>query len=141
MTAQPQVVFAGFDLKEHTDPKFGAVYFYSPTRDNQANVVMVKAGSQIVFQHDGNPNNQPHTASGLGSSGFPQFFDNTSGTTRSGTTIDSSLTWSTGTLNPGQFSQVFTVGPPGVYYFGCAFHYIGPPTPSFASMGDVIVSM
>jgi plastocyanin len=92
----------------------------------------------VVFLNDSNPQS-PHTASGLGSS-FPAQFDNKSGFTQSGSTIDGSLTWSTGTLNPGQMSQNFTVGPPGVYYFGCNYHYIGIPSPSNGSMGDVIVS-
>ena len=36
--------------------------------------------------------------------------------TPSGSVIDGGMTWSTGTLNPGGgMSQVFTVGPPGVY--------------------------
>jgi hypothetical protein len=133
-------VHVGFELGENTDPKFGPVWFYSLTPGNKANVVHVAHGSQLVFLNDGTPATQ-HTASGLGSSGFPSMFDNTSGTTQSGTTIDSSLTWSTGTLNPGQMSQVFTVGPPGNYWFGCAFHYTVPPTKTNSSMGDVIVSM
>jgi plastocyanin len=139
-TAQPQVVHIGFELAEHTDPTYGPVYFYSPTLDKLANVVTVKAGSALVFLNDGTPATQ-HTGSGLGTSGFPASFDNSSGFTQSGSTIDSSLTWSTGTLNPGQMSQVFTVGPPGAYYFGCAYHYFTTPTKTNGSMGDVIVSM
>jgi plastocyanin len=76
----------------------------------------------------------PHTASGLGSSGFPAGFDNTSGATASGTTIDGGLTWSTGTLTAGQTSSAFTVGPAGDYYFGCFYHY------NSDNMEDVIVS-
>ena len=138
-TAQPQVIHIGFELAEHTDPKYGPVYFYSLTLDKQANVIMVKSGSQIVFLNDGTPATQ-HTGSGLGTS-FPPSFDNSSGFTQSGSVIDGSTTWSTGTLNPGQMSQVFTVGAKGVYYFGCAYHYFQPPTPSNGSMGDVLVSM
>ena len=147
-TAQPQVVHIGFELKEHTDKTYGPVWYYSPVLGNQANVVFVTHGSLLVFANDeGGSLKTQHTASGLGSSGFPSSFDNTSGFTQNGTTIDSSLTWSSGTLNPpghlfphGQMSQVFTVGPPGVYYFGCNFHYIGVPTKNNFSMGDVIVS-
>jgi plastocyanin len=139
-TAQPQVVHIGFELAEHTDPTYGAIYFYSPTLGKLANIVTVKAGSGLVFLNDGTPATQ-HTASGLGTSGFPATFDNSSGFTQSGTAVDGSLTWSTGTLNPGSMSQVFTVGKPGAYYFGCAYHYFTTPTPSNGSMGDVIVSM
>jgi hypothetical protein len=98
----------------------------------------VKSGSQVVFQHD--DNDPPHTASGLGSSGFPATFNNSSGTTRNGTTIDGSTTWSTGTLSGAAMSQVFTIGPPGVYYFGRAYHYAGVPSSTNQSMGDVLVA-
>jgi plastocyanin len=132
-------VHIGFNLAENTDKQYGPVYFYSLIPGNKAHVVRVKAGSQLVFLNDGTPATQ-HTGSGLGTS-WPSSFDNTSGMTRSGTTIDASLTWSTGTLNPGEMSQVFTVGSPGVYYFGCFFHYFQPPTVSNGSMGDIVVSM
>ncbi len=139
-TAQPQLVHIGFELLENTDKTYGPVWYYSPTLGHLANVVRVAHGSQIVFINDGkNPTSQ-HTAAGLGTS-FPPSFDNSNRFTQSGTVIDSSLTWSTGTLNPGGgMSQVFTVGPPGVYYFGCGFHYAGPPTQNNESMGDVLVS-
>lgn len=138
-TAQPQVVHMGFELGENTDPTFGPVWFYSPTLDNKANVVRVVHGSKLVFLNDGTPTTK-HTAGGFGSSGFPATNDNQNQFTQFGNTIDSSLTWSTGILNPGQMSQVFTVGAPGNYFFGCGFHYNGVPTVSNQSMGDVIVS-
>jgi plastocyanin len=120
----------GFHLGGSMDPKYGQVNFYSTGTMGQ--VITEKAGSHVVFLNDdGGP---PHTGSGLGTTGFPASFDNTSGTTPSGGTIDGSLTWSTGTLNNGQMSQVLTVGPAGAYYFGCAFHYVSN------QMRDVIVS-
>lgn len=137
-TAQPQVVHIGFELTEHTDPTFGPVWYYSPTLDNLANVIHVAAGSQLVFLEDGS--GAPHTAGGFGSSGFPPSNDNQNQFNRFGTVIDGSRTWSTGILNHGQMSQAFTVGPPGIYYFGCGFHYTVPPSQTNQSMGDVIVS-
>ena len=139
-TAAPQVIHVGFELAEHTDVQFGPVYFYSTMLNNMASVVHVQHGSKVVFVND-DPDETPHTASGLGSNGFPAMFDNSSGFTRHGSTIDGSTSWSTGTLDPGQMSQVFTVGAVGTYYFGCAFHYAGIPSMNNASMGDVIVSM
>lgn len=139
-TAAPQVIHLGFELAENTDPTFGPVYFYSTMLNNMAQVIRVMHGSKVVFVND-DPNTIPHTASGFGSSGFPNSFNNSSGFNKNGTTIDSSTTWSTGTLNAGQSSQVFTVGPPGTYYFGCNFHYSTKPTASNDSMGDVLVSM
>lgn len=137
--AAPQVIHIGFELGEFTDPTYGPVWYYGMTPGNVAQVVVVKSGSQVVFLNDGTPQS-PHTAGGFGSSGFPAFNDNQNQFTQNGSVIDSSLTWSTGSLNPGQMSQVFTVGPPGVYYFGCGYHYISPPTQTNQSMGDVLVS-
>ena len=139
-TAAPQVIHIGFELAEHTDAQFGAVYFYSTMLNNMASVVHVQHGSKVVFLND-DPSQTPHTASGFGSGGFPAMFDNSSGFTQHGSTLDGSTTWSTGTLNPGQMSQVFKVGAVGTYYFGCAFHYAGIPTANNNSMGDVVVSM
>ena len=129
-SAQPQVVHVGFNHTQTTDPTFGAVAFYSPNSGSAA-VVRVAANSQVVFLNDGS--GAPHTASGLGSGGFPSSFDNSSGATASGTTINSGTTWSTGTLNPGQQSSAFSV-PAGTYYFGCFYHY------DSSQMRDVIVS-
>jgi plastocyanin len=133
-TAQPQVVYIGFQyLPDSTD--FGKVAYYSPRKNaTEADEVVVKTGSKIVFKNVNDNGLVPHTASGLGTTGFPTLFTNTSGQTRAGNVIDGSLTWSTGRLFQGTFSQVFTVGPPGVYYFGCAYHYVK------AGMRDVIES-
>jgi len=133
-TAQPQVVRVGFGHLAVTDPTYGLVQYYSTgsTASSAANVVTVTHGSQVVFLNDGS--GAPHTASGLGSSGFPGSFDNTGGATLTGTTIDGGTTWSTGTLNEGSTSAAFTVGPAGVYYFGCFYHY------DSSTMRDVIVS-
>ncbi len=139
-TPVPQIIHIGFQLGETTDPTYGPIWYYGQN-DKQAAVIMVASGSQVIFEND-----QPassgiqHTAGGFGSSGFPQNNDNMSPFTQAGSTIDSSLTWSTGILNPGQQSQVFTIGAPGVYYFGCGFHYAGVPTKSNESMGDVLVA-
>jgi plastocyanin len=130
-TAQPQIIHVGFGHAATTDPTFGVVRYYSPT-SGAAAIVTVVHGSQVVFLND--DTGTPHTGSGLGTSAFPTSFDNSSGTTQSGTTIDSSLTWSTGTLLEGNMSQVFTVGAPGDYYFGCAYHY------NSNGMRDVLVS-
>lgn len=136
--ANAQVIRISFELNETTDPTYGPVWFYAPSGATTAAVIRVKSGSQVVFQHD--DNDPPHTASGLGSSGFPAAFNNSSGMTRNGTTIDGSTTWSTGTLSGAAMSQVFTIGPPGVYYFGCAYHYAGVPSSTNQSMGDVLVA-
>jgi len=131
-TAQPQVIHVGFVHGTASDQTYGAIAYYAPTSGTAA-VIKVAAGSQVVFLND--DTGSPHTGSGLGTGPFPASFDNTSGTTASGSTIDGSLTWSTGTLVQGAMSNVFTVGPPGAYYFGCAYHY------NADHMRDVLVSM
>jgi plastocyanin len=110
------------------------VSYYTGTSGatDPASIVTVAAGSKLVFESDANQ--PPHTASGLGSSGFPTTFDNTGGTNATGTTIDGGTSWSTGTLQSGTMSSVFTVGPPGDYYFGCFYHFVS------SGMRDVIVS-
>ncbi len=111
---------------------YGVISSYGISANGSvAQTVSVKTGSQIVF--DNNDIFTDHTASGLGVSGFPANFDNSSGATPSGNTINSGTTWSTGNLNAGSESAAFTVGPPAVYYFGCAYHYTNP-------MRDVIIS-
>ena len=130
-TAQPQVVHVGFTHTATTDPTYGPIAFYAPNGGSAA-IITVKAGSQLVFTNDGG--GPPHTASGLGSSGFPGHFDNTNGAVAFGSTVDGGTTWSSGNLNSGQTSSVFTVGPAGSYYFGCAYHY------DTNGMRDVIVS-
>lgn len=132
-TAQPQVVHIGFNHTGTTDPTFGAINFYTGASGASAPaaVVTVMHGSSLLFTNDDTATN--HTASGLGSS-FPASFDNTGGTTQTGSTIDGGTTWSTGTLRGGSSSVVFTVGPPGNYFFGCFYHY------NDAEMRDVIVS-
>jgi plastocyanin len=126
-----KVIYVGFGHKALPKSKFGAVAFYAPTTGATA-VIYVKSGSKVSFLND---DSTRHTASGLGAGGFPKSFDNTSGVNQVGKVINSSLTWSTGSLNPGQTSVVLTVGAKGTYYFGCYFHYRVDP-----AMRDVIVS-
>ena len=130
--ATPQVVHVGFTHATSNDPTFGEIAFYS-NGSGPAAIINAKAGSKVVFLNDGS--GVPHTASGLGSTGFPASFDNSNGPNPAGNTIDGGTTWSSGNLDPGATSGVFTVGPPGIYYFGCAYHY-----PFSPSMRDVIVS-
>jgi hypothetical protein len=139
LTTTPLVIHVGFDHTEHTDPTFGPVWYYSPKLTGSALVVKVLHGSKVVFLND-DPSGATHTASGLGPKAFPLSFDNSSGIHRSGTTVNGTLTWSTGALTHGTKSQIFTVGAIGHYFFGCAFHYTTKPTTTNGSMGDVLVS-
>ena len=128
------MIHVGFELEDITDQTYGQVAYYATTLGSSAQIIRVPAGSKVVFTND-DPSGTPHTASGLGTGPFPAMFDNSNGTTSFGSAVDGTTTWSTGTLTQGQSSQVFTVGPPGVYYFGCAFHYGG------RLMRDVLVAI
>jgi plastocyanin len=134
-TKAPQItVHIGFNHAQITDPTYGNVAFYAlSASDPNAQVIDTSVGAEVTFLND-DPSQSEHTASGLGSSGFPGSFDNSSGFTSSGTQIDGGLTWSTGTLNHNGRSQVFTIPAAGTYYFGCAFHY------DSSGMRDVIVA-
>jgi len=122
------------------------VWYYATTASApHAQVVTVTHGSLVVFLNDDSTGYfpGPHTAGGFGSSGFPSSFGasgNANQFNSNGSTIEGNQ-WSTGSLNGGQMSQVFTVGPPGAYWFGCGYHYTTVPTASNASMGDVLVSI
>lgn len=144
-TAQPQVIYIGFQHNEDTDPTYGPVWYYALSETApKAQVVSVEHGSQVVFMNGDNDGSAPqHTAGGFGSSGFPTSFassGNNNQFNQAGSEIQGNQ-WSTGSLSVGQMSQVFTVGPAGAYYFGCGYHYAGPPTKTNQSMGDVLVSM
>ncbi len=127
----PLTVYVGFKHAAITSPKYGKIAFYAPTTGKTA-PIMVKVGSSVVFLND---DTTRHTASGLGTTGFPKSFDNKSGIQAVGTTINAGLTWASGSLNPGQKSKVFTVPKAGTYYFGCYYHDHVTP-----AMRDVIVA-
>lgn len=127
-----KIIYVGFGQKALSKSKYGPIAFYGTTKKGTTNVITVAANSKVSFLND---DTTRHTASGLGSDGFPASFDNTSGLSQVGKVINSSLTWSTGSISPNQTSIVFTVGKKGTYYFGCYFHYRVDP-----AMRDVLVS-
>ncbi len=126
-------VHIGFNHAKNQS-QFGDISFYAPDfNDPNAEVIVVKVGGKVTFLND-DPSGTPHTASGLGSNGFPKKFDNMNGPVQFGTQIDGGLTWSSGQLNNGQSSQTFTVPVAGTYYFGCYFHF------DSNQMRDVVVA-
>ncbi|MBD5656379.1 MAG: hypothetical protein IAI50_14535 [Candidatus Eremiobacteraeota bacterium] len=129
--AATKTVYVGFAHTKIVDPKYGELAFYAPTT-GAAKAIYANVGTPIVFLND---DTTKHTASGLGASGFPKEFDNTSETKQVGTMIANNKTWASGSLNPGQSSPAFKLGPVGTYYFGCYYHYHVTP-----SMRNVIIS-
>lgn len=86
-------------------------------------VTTVNVGDGIRFI---NSDNTQHTASFVGGSTFPTSSPLQFGaTTPSADVTLSSMAWSSGSLAAGSSSQVFVADKPGVYLFGCFYHYSG----------------
>lgn len=97
--------------------QFGTVAGY----DN-ANLT-VHVGAVIQFH---NQDSFTHTASSVGTSGFPSGSPLTDkARTQSGSDL-SQPAWSSGDLQPDAYSQPFHATTPGTYFYGCFFHYNTP---------------
>ena len=101
--------------------------YFNGTTATTTSVVMLTAGDPVQFQNV--DASLQHTAGFLGNATatnapWPATFTG-GGTTASvaGTAIGSPL-FTTGTLNPGQKSHIFSAGGPGFYMVGCFFHYL-----------------
>ncbi len=115
-----QVTKIDVNLTLHSAPTQlpqGSAAGYAPAE------TMVPVGSFVQFV---NSDGFAHTATAIpGASTFPAaspFAVNAQ--TQSGSTISGS--WSSGTLQAGQSSQLIQIDAPGTYLFGCFFHYGGP---------------
>lgn len=103
---------------------FGLVQLPAGTaRGYSPETVSVRVGDGVRFV---NTDNTQHTASFVAGTTFPsssplQF----AATSPSGGTGISSPDWSSGSLAPGTTSQTFVVDKPGVYLYGCFYHYSG----------------
>lgn len=92
---------------------------------NGSNVVNLTAMHNVTFTNVEAGGGQPHTASFIQTWGgsFPASPTIPSTASAAGASISSS-SFSTGNLNPGQTSAVYSSGTPGVFIFGCAYHYV-----------------
>jgi hypothetical protein len=100
----------------------------SPSAPNGSNVVNLVANTNVQFVNfDTNGGFGAHTASFLGawSGSFPGTFTNSNGATASAAgAVITSANFSSGAVNPGTASAVYNSGGPGMFVFGCAFHYM-----------------
>jgi plastocyanin len=109
--------------------------YFKGTKAKKSAVVTIPLGSNVVFSNvDGS---FPHTGSFLGdaskkSAPWPSSFTGSGTQSKAGTDI-STADFSTGTLNAGSSSLVYTANVPGFYMFGCAFHYVSH------EMRDIII--
>lgn len=100
-----------------TNSAYGTVAGYSP------NPIVVPRGSTVQFVND---DNFTHTASSVGTSGFPPGNPlNASAQSPNGSDL-AMAGWSSGNIAGGAFSQGFTASTSGTYYFGCFYHYGQP---------------
>lgn len=99
--------------------KFGGQSQYGPIGGYSPNPLVVTRGSVIQFFND---DNFGHTASSVGTSGFPQNGPGGGALSPSGHDL-TTQNWSTGDLPGGTASQTFTASTPGTYFYGCFFHY------------------
>ena len=110
-------------------PTYGNVKgFFPGTNGNPptgSNVVNLTAMQSVTFTNTEAGGGFPHTASFIQtwSGSFPPSPTIPSSAAAAGASISSSG-FSTGTLNPGQTSAVYSSGTPGMFIFGCAFHYV-----------------
>lgn len=86
-------------------------------------VTTVAVGSGVRFV---NVDNTAHTASMVAGTTFPDKSPlSFAATSPSAADALSSPLWSSGTMEPGASSQTFLVDKPGLYLYGCFYHYGG----------------
>jgi plastocyanin len=96
-----------------TQSQYGLLSSYNP------NPLVVSRGTVVQFVNDDNFN---HTATSLGTNGFPANGPGGGALTQSGNDL-AQANWSTGALVGGAASQTFNASTPGTYYYGCFYHY------------------
>lgn len=110
------------------DPTFGMVLgYFNGASGTSSQVVHLTANMTVQFVNF--DSSLPHTASLLGawnsSTKYPSTFTNSNGPTASAAgSIISSSNFSSGNINNGSSSAMFNSGGPGMFIFGCAYHYV-----------------
>jgi hypothetical protein len=125
-----------------SDPVYGVIAGYGlvsgGTSSNVAAPVVVGPSATIQFFNDDQAGSQlRYSAAGIpGVAAFPgpTYTFPPSASAQSGTQINASSSWSTGFLAGQCYSQTFTIGAPGTYYFGDVTYY------GLGNLRDVIVA-
>lgn len=108
-----------------TDPTYLAVTgYFAGTKVVASQVISLTASSTDQIQFS-NLDLQPHTANDLGawSGAYPAATPNPNRTASPAGTDISNPKFTTGAINGGATSLSYVADVPGVYVFGCAFHY------------------
>jgi plastocyanin len=109
-----------------THTHYGSVLgYFNGLTSTSSEVVSVPTGQRIRFFNV--DTSRPHTASLLGVAtstvaAWPASFDG-SATQSPASTAISTKGFSTGVLQPGTHSLLYSTGAPGFFMFGCAIHY------------------
>ncbi|MDE2573091.1 MAG: hypothetical protein KGM44_11325 [bacterium] len=96
---------------------FGVLAGYAPNPSN------VAVGTAIVFH---NSESFPHTASAISGSAFPLSSPFSTAALQASGAHLGDAGWSSGELQAGASSAPLLVSAPGVYLYGCFFHYGSP---------------
>ena len=127
-SAQPVGLLLTGEHNMSVAPYGNVIGFFPGTNGNPpngSNVVHLTAMQNVTFTNTEAGAGLPHTASFIQSWGgsFPANPTIPSTASAAGTSI-SSANFSSGNLNPGQTSAVYSSGSPGMFIFGCAYHYV-----------------
>jgi hypothetical protein len=140
--ANAQIVAISPLITPTTDPTYGVISGYglatTGSSSNVAATIVVAPGATVqFFNNDQSTSQLRYSAVGIPNvTAFPgpTYTFPPSAVTQTGTQINGTSAWSTGLL-PGQcYSQVFTVGTAGAYFFGDDTYYL------LGNIRDVIVA-
>ena len=109
-----------------TDPKYLAVKgYFSGSTITGSQVISVTASSTDSIQWT-NLDFQPHTAANLGSwaGAYPTAQPNAAATSSPAGMDISTPGFTAGNIDAGANSRLYKADVPGVYIFGCAYHYL-----------------
>jgi plastocyanin len=118
----------GVDLSTTScdDSTFAQVLgYFGGTAAVQSQVIHITRSPSDSIQFENVDSGTPHTASSLGpwTGSYPGGSPSQSATPSPAGTDISAAGFTSGSLNPGQLSNAYVANVPGMYVFGCAYHY------------------
>jgi plastocyanin len=127
--AGTEIIGVDLNITSCTDDTYQEVigYFGGGTITTAEVISIIHSPTDIIQFH--NLDIQPHTAADMGTwtGTYPQNGPDPASTPSPTGTDISATGFTAGNLNPGKLSKKYVADVPGVYLFGCAYHYA--PTP------------